>query len=44
MTDAKTAYQLGVQDKINHKSINNNPFANQGDMYNYLDWVKGFNS
>jgi len=44
MNDIKTAYLQGVQDRVNNKNINDNPFANQGDKYNYLDWIKGFNS
>lgn len=44
MNDIKTAYQQGVYDKENGRSLNDNPFANQQDYSNFTDWVKGWNS
>ncbi len=44
MTKAKTEYQLGMEDKKNGKNKKDNPFASQLDMYNYIEWLKGFKS
>ena len=42
MNNIKTAYQHGIYDRKDGKSLNDNPFANQQDYYNFTDWIKGF--